>query len=289
MLANKRIKKSKQRRKSFSALKYRQWYSVGYVCLSSLLGFIFFMLVSGLFVYSYNYLTSCHYFELTQINILGNQRVCYQNIIDTAQIYPGKNILSINLAKVRKQLMANPWIIEAEVSRELPDKIHISIKEHIPYAILDLGRKFLINRQGEIFKEWIPEDPINLPLIQGFAFSDINVSGKNRSKIFSAVMDFLHLGMESESVLGHHDIQAIKVDREMGLTVFAPEYAGGRIGSIKIGFDNYRHKLNCLKQVVLYLQHNRFNDYFETIDLNNSERIVLNPATPNIVPVEVIR
>ncbi len=257
--------------------KRKELSPVGKACVSALYGAVFVSLVSYGYLFSYSFLTTCDHFDVTEIDITGNHRISDREIKDMAQIHIGKNVLSLNMAKVRKRLMADPWIVEAEVSRELPDKMHIRIRENEPLAVLDLGRKFLINLDGEIFKEWRPKDPADLPLVTGLLFSDINVSGKPRSKIFNAVMELLHVGRDPSCVLGNDMIKVIEVDREMGLTVHAPGYEAGRIGAIKLGYNNYQGKYERLKNVVYYLKKNRFNEFFETIDLNNIDRIVLNP------------
>lgn len=251
---------------------------VGRACISALSSAIFIILASYICLFSYDFLIHCDHFRITDIYITGNDRISSQEIKDMAQVHTGKNVLSLNMAKIRKHLVASPWIVDAEVSRELPDKMHIDIQENKPLAVLDLGRKFLINRNGEIFKEWRPEDSVSLPLVTGLAFSDINVSGKPRSKIFNAVMDLLHLGSAPGSVLGNDMIKVIEVDREMGLTVYAPGYESGRIGAIRLGYNNYQDKYDRLKNVIYYLKKNRLNEYFEMIDLNNVDRIVVNPV-----------
>ena len=74
--------------------------------------------------------------------------------------------------------MAHPWINDADVSRNLPNEISINIVEQRPFAILDMGRKFMINIRGEIFKEWSDSDPGHLPMISGLEYSDLSVAGK---------------------------------------------------------------------------------------------------------------
>ena len=187
--------------------------------------------------------------------------------------------IMLYLALARKRLLANHWIGEAEVRRELPNRIYIRICEQKPLAILDLGRKFIINSQGEIFKEWVASDPDNLPIIGGLEFSDINVSGRPRSIPFEAVMDVLQLGQKSESILPNRLIRRIQVDREIGLTLYATDRVNAnKIKAIKIGYNDYSNKYAKLKDVLFYLKNKSGLSDFYSIDLNNSNRIVVNPA-----------
>ncbi len=232
------------------------------------------LLVSLFFVFSYDLLTQCNYFRAKALNVTGIHRLTQEEVLQQAKITNGVNIFSVNLIKVRKRLLAQPWIEDAQVSRDLPTGIDIRIKEQDPLAILDLGRKFIINTQGEIFKEMAASDRCQLPVISGLEFSDINVKGKPRSAPFDAVMKVLALGQKSESILPYKSIKRIDVDREMGLTIYAFDH----IKEIKIGYNDYASKYALLKDVLFYLEKADGFSHLESIDLNNLNRIVVNPV-----------
>ena len=230
--------------------------------------------VSLLFVFSYDFLTQCDYFKAEELMVNGAHRLTQNQVLQQANITTGVNIFSVNLSKVRKRLLAHSWIEDAEVRRELPSGINIRVKEQKPLAVLDLGRKFIINTHGEIFKEMDKADHCNLPMISGLEFSDINVKGESRSIPFDSVMKILGLGQKPESVLPYSLIKKINVDREMGLTIYAFDH----IREIKIGYNNYQDKYAMLKDVLFYLEKNGGFSRLESIDLNNLNRIVVNPA-----------
>ncbi len=232
------------------------------------------LLVSFVFIFSYDFLTQCDYFKAEKLVVTGTSRLSEKQVLEQAQIKKGINIISVNLSMARKRLLAHSWITEAEVSRDLPSGINIGIKEHKPFAVLDLGRKFLINTSGEIFKEMAVSDPDQLPIISGLEFSDINTRDKPRSMPFNAVMNVLELGQKSNSVLPCKLIKKIQVDREMGLTI----YAFDRIKAIKIGYNDYPNKYDRLKNILVHLKKRRGFSHLESIDLNNLNRIVVHPT-----------
>jgi cell division protein FtsQ len=232
------------------------------------------LFVSLLFVFSYDFLTQCDYFRAKRVWVTGMRRLTQEQVLQDAKITDGVNIFSVNLTKVRKRLLGQPWIEDAQVSRELPSGIHIGIKEQVPLAILDLGRKFIINTQGEIFKEMDASDQCSLPIISGLEFSDINVKGEPRSIPFNAVMKILALGEEPKSILPYESIKRIDVDREMGLTIYAFDH----IREIKIGYNDYPSKYEMLKDVLFYMKKNDSFSHLESIDLKNLNRIVVNPV-----------
>ncbi len=230
--------------------------------------------ISLLFVFSYDFLTQCDYFKAEELMVNGTHRLTQNQVLQQANIATGVNIFSVNLSKVRKRLLAHSWIEDAEVRRDLPSGINIRVKEQEPLAVLNLGRKFIINTHGEIFKEMDKADHCNLPMISGLEFSDINVKGESRSIPFDSVMKILGLGQKPESVLPYSLIKKIHVDREMGLSI----YAFDNIREIKIGYNNYQDKYAMLKDVLFYLEKNGGFSRLESIDLNNLNRIVVSPA-----------
>lgn len=243
------------------------------LCLKIMVAITFVMMMSIIFVLGYDFFTQCDYFSASIIEVKGYKSLSKEEVIEQSQINIGQNILSINLSTARKRLLSHSWISEAEVRRELPNSIYIGIKEHEPLAILDIGRKFIINAHGTVFKEWKPSDTNNLPIINGLDFSDLNVpDGEFRSIPFEAVMNVLQFGQNPESILYNRLIKKIHVDREIGLTL----YAFNPIKAIKIGYDNYPGKYDRLKSVFLYLKNKQNFSGFNSIDLINLNRIVLN-------------
>jgi cell division protein FtsQ len=233
------------------------------------------LLLSFVFIFSYDFLTQCDYFKAEKLVVTGTEWLSEKQVLEQAQIKKGINIISVNLSMTRKRLLAHSWITEADVSRDLPTGIHIRIKEHQPLAVLDLGRKFLINTSGEIFKEMEASDPYQLPIISGLEFSDINTRDKPRSIPFNAVMNVLELGQKCKSVLPYKLIKKVQVDREMGLTI----YAFDRIKEIKIGYNDYADKYGMLKNILAHLKEIQGLSHLESIDLNNLNRIVVHPTT----------
>jgi cell division protein FtsQ len=181
--------------------------------------------LSLLFVFCYSLLTQSAFFEASVLTVDGQQRLSQQVVLEQAGLRAGTNIFSVNLRTTRKRLLAHPWIAEAEVGREIPSGIQIRIKEHEPLAVLDLGRKFILNTRGQIFKEWRPTDSPGLPLVTGLDYVDIDPQGHATSAPFKAIMRVLKLGRQTGSVLPNDRIKKIAVDREIGITVYAFENA----------------------------------------------------------------
>ena len=240
--------------------------------------------VTTFFILIHDLLTQSDYFRISRITIDGAQRLSEKEIVQQAQVGKGVNILAVNLSLVRKRLIAHPWIAEAGVSREIPSGLSIWIKEHSPLAVVDVGKKFLINHSGKIFKTWDTSDPADLPVIRGLNVLDLPpVSGQTHSSEgdiarehtapFEAVMKVLRLGGKQGSILPNQSISQIWVDRQIGLTL----HAFDRIKTINLGYDDYDGKYNMLAKLFSYLKHQQSVSDFDYIDLNNLNRVVVNP------------
>jgi len=239
--------------------------------------------VTGSFILVHDLLTQCDYFSARQLTIEGMRRLTKEQVAQQAGVHSGINILAANLTLVRKRLRAHPWIAEAEVSRQIPSGLTIIVKEQTALAIVDLGQKYLINTRGEIFKEWDSSDPKNLPLVSGLDLSDLTVydrtepsqpgSDKERSAPYRAVMRVLQLGEKNGSILPNRVVKQIRVDRQVGLTVHAFE----RGTPINLGYSDYAGKYRMLSNLFSYLKQHRSISDFDRIDLNNLQRVVVNP------------
>jgi len=226
------------------------------------------------FILCHDLLMQCDYFNARRIIVTGESRLTSDEIVRQADIASGINILSLNLVKARKRLLAHPWIEEADVSRKLPDEIRIHVREQRALAVVDLGRKFIMNTDGVIFKELGPADPGDLPVVCGLQFSDVGVDGTPRAPAFRAVMTVLTLGRAPGAVLSNRVIKRIDVDREIGVTL----HAFGAEKLIKLGFEGYSDKYRTLKQVLYHLKEKSTLPDFDSIDLMDLNRVVVNPT-----------
>ncbi len=222
-------------------------------------------------IFMHDFLTQCDYFRADNLQITGEKRLEQKEVLKTAGIKKGENTLSWNLSLIRTRLIGHPLISEAEITRVLPSGIIINITEHNTLAVLDLGRHFLINDKGVIFKERDKSDPKKLPIIKGLDYSDLNAPEKSQSVPLSAVMEVLLLKDKIDSSIPQLSIKQIIVDREIGLTL----QTSGGIESILLGYGNYMAKYDKLKKVYSFLKKKRQLAEVDSLNLVNPGRIIL--------------
>jgi cell division protein FtsQ len=270
------------RRSQKAARRNRLIGGIGLV-LKSMAAVVGLVLTTAFFILVHDLATQSDYFAARQIRIEGTQRLTPEHVARQARVRLGDNILAVNLSLVRKRLLAHPWIAEAEVRREIPSRLIIHIREQNALALVDVGQKFLLNRQGQIFKVWDPTDPSDLPVVTGLNISDLTVWGQPQqsansgspatSASFQAVMQVLQMGLQQGSILPNRLVRQIQVDRQVGLTLFA--FDG--IKAINLGYSDYPGKYHMLAKLLSYFRHQQNIMDFDRIDLNNLERVVVHP------------
>lgn len=236
------------------------------------LGIIAMVLVMG-----YSALTRTQIFSAKRVAVTGQERLTESEILRQAGVHRGDNIFAVNLSVARQRLMAHPWISKAEVIREIPDGIMIRIKEHQALAIVDMGKRYLMNTEGDIFKHFSGETD-TLPVITGLSPEDIQVAGrhsmKHETNPHKAVMNIVKLAQEPGGRIPLSKIKQILVDREIGLSLLA----GFPFKNIKLGYGNYDEKINRMFEVSDYLKKKADLVDMDTIDLHQINRIVVKPT-----------
>jgi cell division protein FtsQ len=61
----------------------------------------------------------------------------------------------------------HPWVERAEVARVFPSSLSVSVKEHVPVAVVVLGELYLIDSEGRPFKKVHGGEAVDLPLLTG--------------------------------------------------------------------------------------------------------------------------
>jgi len=263
---------------------------------AGLFGLIFYIAgLSLMLILVHDAITQTDYFKNGSMSVDGNRRLTDRQVLEQARIKPGTNILAVNLGAARKRLLAHPWIADAQINRKIPDGIEIRLTEQRAAAIIDVGRRFLVDQHGTVFKEQAAGDPKNLPDVVGLRYADLilepdrendappataadhpkNPDKTDRGRLMQAVVAVLKLGQDSASVIPTREIRRINVDRQLGITLVA--FDSGI--PIMLGFDNYTAKYMVLKQIMVMLKNNAVRDIKEigAVDLNDMDRVVVRP------------
>ncbi len=266
----------KIRRNRFRKNQRRAW--VRRLMLSLKLGGLMAGLLafSALFMMGYAAVTHSEYFRTQAIEVNGTSRLAREEVLSQAQLRPGDNLLAVNLHLTRKRLLAHPWIAAAQVWREIPETLRIDIREHEALAVIDLGRRFILNSEGRIFKEFEARERLDLPLVTGVDYTAIALGDDALSPALDAVLTILRACRGNAGGLSFEAVEKLHFDAEMGIIV--TERATQR--EIKLGLAPYDAKFARLAQLHRRLDQSGQWDAVRAIDLNHPDRVVVRLGAP---------
>lgn len=119
------------------------------------------------------------YFNIKEINVVGNGNVTPEEIINLSNIYKGNNIFYINLAKSKTNIKRNSYIVDVKITRKLPSTLVITVKEREAAFYCSKGDNFLIiNKEGYALEEKTKLTNENLIKLNGFDVNNTNIGEK---------------------------------------------------------------------------------------------------------------
>lgn len=116
---------------------------------------------------AHRWLVTTPRFGARDLRVEGASHVTRDEVLRAAGIAPGRNVLSIDVARSARAIERLPWIAHARVARRLPDVVEVQVQEREPVAVLSAGGLYLVSEDGEVFKRVSPGDPVDLPVITG--------------------------------------------------------------------------------------------------------------------------
>lgn len=119
---------------------------------------VFVALLTGLLVYAF----TSPIFNITEINVIGNEKFESEEYIDLSELKTDENIFNFRKSKVISKIKKNAYVEEVIIKRKLPSKIEITIKERTPTYIIPLGEEGFayINNQGYVLEKSIGKIPL---------------------------------------------------------------------------------------------------------------------------------
>lgn len=229
---------------------------------------------SLLLVFAYQLLLTLPYFCLKgpeAITITGVQRSQPHKVLQELQIRPGASLLAIQPLKLERALRQQPWVAQVELRRQWPDRLSLHIKEHQPWAIVQLEKLYLMNREGYLFKVWEPQDPSDLPVITGLSQEHFRRVGREPTPLLAKLFEFIHFLQENRHEINLATVGEIHVDPEHGFVI----YPFGLKAGIHLGFKDYPQKLAKLEKIWPYLKQQGALAAVERIDLNYPQRVLV--------------
>lgn len=169
-----KIKQEEQKKKQFTKQQQKRNRAIKRIKRIAKMVILLALIIGGIV-----FATCSPIFNITNIEVLNNNRVPSQTIISLAGIQTNQNIFRFITTKVGNQIKENAYIEDVKIKRVLPNKVQIEVMEREPkYSIPVLGEFAYISTQGYILE--IAQNELSLPIIYGLKTAEENIKIGNR-------------------------------------------------------------------------------------------------------------
>ena len=134
-----------------------------------------FLIASGLsavglmllfFVFLYRWILFHPIWRLREIDIQGNSRISYEEVLQLTNIQLGQSSIGLHLADIQRVLEKQPWIQYVVVRRIFPDALHIEIQElEAFFWILKDSKMYYADKKGNIIDSVDKSKFVSLPIL----------------------------------------------------------------------------------------------------------------------------
>lgn len=200
---------------------------------------------------------------IQKVVFIDNKRLTEDELTELIGSQINRSLLTVSCAKISKRMLRSPWIRSANVRKEFPGTLSITIQEAEPFALLDMHEHlFLIDERGKFLEELKDDAVPFLPII---------VSDPYRStECFAEALNLVRLMNNKGLTAGKSHIEVI-ARKPHELSVEMDEV------TVRIGVGDYEGKLERLMHLEGDL-HAR-NISVDYIDLRFGDKAIVKPIT----------
>ena len=171
----------------------------------------------------------CHsdFFQITAMKINGNHMVSKEQVTVLSKVDIHSNLLAINISQVKSLLESHPWIAGAEIIRNWPNRLVITVRENKPVALL--SRKtglFYLDNKGHIIAAASPTQELDFPVVTGLENFIFNTASSDPiPAILQDAMKLLQLSSRNNSILPEQNISEIHITDNGSIILYLLERA----------------------------------------------------------------
>jgi len=207
---------------------------------------------------AFRYVTTSPRFAVEQIVTTGGKRRSSDDLAALAGIERGKNVFAVDLAAARARLLADPWVSEAAVVRQLPRTMKIRVVEREAVGLVaaidasstfrSASETFLVTSEGEVIKRLDAGDPTDLPVVTGMPLQQLTGDREGSSAIIQRALDLA--GQYTRSPMAARmPLEEVRVKPSGELVLLV----GKHVTELQMGVPPYRRKLEQATRVMAEL------------------------------------
>jgi len=207
----------------------------------------------GFSIFSYRWLCRSDFFQVTAIDIIGNQEIDKQTIIQLAGIDAHTNLLALDLKTIAPKIQGYAWIESVTIQKDWPSHLRIEVRERRPMALVNTPKGlYYVDSKGEPFAALNGQTEIDFPVITGLE-NALSFQGKtvrvNAPERVQAALQFIGYAAKGTSALPAQNISEIHCDDAEGVILFLAD----RPFPIFLGKELGKKAYNRLAKVLYWL------------------------------------
>lgn len=188
------------------------------------------------------FITLCYklpYFNVTNIYVENNKILDRDFIVETSGLKKGSNVFFVNFKEAKKKLLSNPYILNCDITRKLPNTFTIKVNERkASYYIRENNKFYIIDNNGILLEEKTNIDNFNLIEIQGVDFDSselgkVFVSGKDKERILYVLTTLQEL---FERGINPSVMQSLGLKEDESIQIKKVDFS--QIYNIKVDYNN---------------------------------------------------
>jgi cell division protein FtsQ len=194
-------------------------------------------------------------YALADIRVTTDGLLTRVQVLELLEVWEGKNIFTVDVVKMRRELDALPQVEKVDIRRQLPDRLEIRIVERQPVAWVaasaeaELGvgvASMLVDARGFVMRtrKVLPEH-LALPRIIGVVMEDVAPGQKLPTAEALSALELIKLSVEDLRW------QPRVVDVSKGYCLLVTDDKKARV---TFGFDNIEGQLGRLRQLLDYVE-----------------------------------
>lgn len=208
---------------------------------------------AGGVVAMYHRLCRSDFFQMTAIDVEGNQDLSRNTIIHLAGIDIHSNLLAIDTNAVEAKICKNGWVEAATLRKDWPSRLRIEVKERRAVALLNTPRGlYYLDAKGYPFAPVTEQDELDFPVISGlentltFRGTEVQLDAE---KELDAVLKFIRWATRGSSSLPAQNISEISFNSDRDVVLFLAD----RPFPIFLGKELGKKEYNRLAKVLYWL------------------------------------
>lgn len=202
------------------------------------------------------------YFNIANIEIIGNSNVSKALIKEEANINLGSNIFYASFNDSREQIMKNPYILGVSVKKVLPSKIIIKIQERVAvfYGVVN-KTYYILDNKGILLEKRANVKDMNLVNLIGFNYEKSEVGklivSENDRKI-NIANEITNIINDYRKTSGNRSITMVDVSNVVDVKIFSGNMC------VKIGTtEDLKNKFNKAINIISQPQYKNTKGYVD--------------------------